>query len=958
MLPQVWKIYMFGQLTARMGGQEITRFRTHQTAALLAFLAYHPRQSHSREELIDRFWPDSTLEAGRGSLSVALTSLRRQLEPPGIAAGTVIASDRTHVRLHPIAIRTDVADFEVARQKGDSESLRAALETYQGDLLPGFYDEWILTEREQLSEAHRQMHLQLSQASEVAGDRSQALSYIRRAAALDPDCENTRRQLKRLLNEESRRIPASVNCVSMNGASVAVDVGSNRSQQEGQANKAETLGPEGTTSYASNCPPHSLGRNVPPLVSPPRPVCALPPSFTRFFGREQEVSDLCLRLTNSPQALVTVTGPGGQGKTRLAIETARCLYEKIGLRTVFVPLEEARDPSRLLPAIQFALGLVPKSSVPVNQQIIEAVAKEPCLLLLDNFDYLAVEGSIILQYLRERLPRLMCLVTSRLLLSLPGEQNFPLLPLPTPTTAASAASLLANPSAQLFVHRSQARCPDFQITPRNCTDVATLCQKLEGIPLALELAASWARTLTSVQMLARLTTRLDFLTTHRRDVPPRHRSLRAVLEESFRQLPLRDQRLFARLSVFRGGWTLEAAQVVCEEPQAANILEQLQDSSLVTSDSGETGEAGRRFRILETLREFAAEQVGADEFEDLAEGHFLYYQSLAAQGAVSSGQNWSAWLDRMQADLENVRAALQHRRVVTGKAESGLRLAEACWKFWAVRGHLAEGRTWLMAFLALTPQASPVRTLALLGSGCMAWLQTDYPDAERRLKECLVAAEAEDNARVMALTFLNLGNVASGQEHRDEAYGFYQQSLALSRLLEDAPRIASALNNLADLAYLSGDLQGARTLLEEGLTLALPESDFYGHAITMSTLAGIAGELRQFADMQDALRQYWAFARATGDARLRVFFLEHGATLAAGQGQPDNAVRLWGAAECVRETIGTPMSPAYRSKQVQSQDSVRRLIRADRFQQLWESGRLWDQEEAVNFVEMMTASGS
>jgi predicted ATPase len=386
----------------------------------------------------------------------------------------------------------------------------------------------------------------------------------------------------------------------------------------------------------------------------------LPVQFTRFFGREDELTRLEEILLEEKPHLLTLTGPGGSGKTRLALEAARQLIEPFGGAVWFVPLQDLTDPGLLPGAIAASLRLPRLPQVEPLEQVVEVLSRQPSLLVLDNFEHLLGSGLMVndsmvygstinhqpsaislVRTLLERVPSLTLLITSRQVLNLTGEREFYVSPLPTPGGEDTPEWLLRCPSVQLFVDRAQKVRPDFQVTPANAPAVSELCYRLEGIPLALELAAARVQVLTPVQMLAQLEHRFDFLVSRKRDEARRHQTLRAAMDWSYQLLSPELQRFFARLSVFRGGWTLEAAAAVASDewqvtsdespitshqsPVISNALDtlaQLQECSLVQAE--EAG-AEMRFRMLETLREYAGEQLASEEQAALRERHADYF---------------------------------------------------------------------------------------------------------------------------------------------------------------------------------------------------------------------------------------------------------------------------------------------------------------------------------------------
>ena len=454
----------------------VTRFRTQKTAALLAYLACHPDRPHPREELIDRFWPDADFEVARVSLRTALASLRRQIEPPGITPNSVLIANRTTVRLNPEAVVIDVSRFEAALAAARRTTtatarlpaLQLALNLYTGPLLPGFYDDWMLVRREHLAELYRQAVRQAVADQARGGDLPGALATARHAAETGPQDATLREVLARLL--------------------LAAD----------KADKSDLLR---FVEAVDAAPPEEA------VVTPPMPpvMGSLPLMMDRFFGRVVERTRLSDLLKQEETRVVTVTGPGGTGKTRLAIEAARAMSGDWRGGAWFVGLRESQTATDVGIAVRDALRLPARPGTDPIDQVIQALlairgerkegdSGEPdALLVLDNFEHLPADATDVVLRLLRALPGLKCLVTSRRRLAIAGERVYALAPLPVPVAAEAAESpqtLAGIASVQLFVDRAQASRPDFQVTERNAATVAGLCADLEGIPLAIELAAA------------------------------------------------------------------------------------------------------------------------------------------------------------------------------------------------------------------------------------------------------------------------------------------------------------------------------------------------------------------------------------------------------------------------------------------------------------------------------------
>ena len=425
----------------------------------------------------------------------------------------------------------------------------------------------------------------------------------------------------------------------------------------------------------------------------------LPMQITRFFGRNGEIEQLHRLLVEEGIRLLTLTGPGGSGKTRLAIEAARGLLSHWRDAVWFVPLADISDPAFIFPTIRDTLKLPTMPNASPQEQLVEALAAQPALLLLDNFEQLVEEGAACVQELLEWLPSLTILVTSRQVLNVQGEREFAVLPLPVPAEDTAAAQLREFSSTALFIDRAQAARVDFRVDERNARAVAAVCRRLDGIPLAIELAAARSLVLSPVQMLEKLKDRLDLLSTRQRGIPERHRTLRAAIEWSYGLLSAELQRFFARLSVFRGGWTIEAAEAVCEEPDALDFLTRLRECSLIVTEERESA-CEIRFRMLETLREYAASQLTVEDHAARERRYAAHFERLAEEAEPHlHGPEQTVWLERLECEQDNFRAVLAW--TLDHDPDAALRCAAALSPFWETRGHYAEGRSWLERALSI-----------------------------------------------------------------------------------------------------------------------------------------------------------------------------------------------------------------------------------------------------------------
>jgi predicted ATPase len=548
------------------------------------------------------------------------------------------------------------------------------------------------------------------------------------------------------------------------------------------------------------------------------------------------------------------------------------------------------------------------------------------LLVLDNFEHLLAAAPDLVTLLAV-CPRLSLLVTSRIILRVRGEQVLPVPPLfvPDAETLPSLETLSSAPAIALFVARAQAMQPEFALTAENAADVVAICRRLDGLPLALELAAARIRLLPPYALLARLERCLPILVGGARDLPERQRTLRDTIAWSYDLLSAAEQTLLRQLSVFVGGATLEAVEAVCtiDDVSATDVLERLAalvDHSLLRQETSTAGDA--RVGMLETICEYALDQLEASgELALLRERHAAFFLRLGEEAEVRlRGAEQQAWLARLEQDHDNLRAALRWAQEGKegGELELGLRLGGALWYFWQVQGYLSEGRTWLEALLAradapgqrgVTPKA---RAKALNCAAWLAHLQTDHAAATALAEQvCALAPDLAGRVnRAFALT--TLGSVATDRNDYQRAMAFHEEALALYRAEHNDVGIAVCLNNLGLVAGLCGDFARGSALLEERVTLARRRGDRRATVLSLSNLAASEYAQRHLAQAQTLWTESLTLYRELGGTwRDAVAFegVEGLAEIAATQAQARRAVQLFAAAEALRATVGIPRPP-------------------------------------------------
>ncbi len=710
--------------------------------------------------------------------------------------------------------------------------------------------------------------------------------------------------------------------------------------------------------------------SIPALPAPPPPESFLPPAITPLIGRERAEAEVVHLLGRGEGAeagrLVTLTGPGGVGKTSLALQVVRAVREQDAAGAAFVDLAPLREASLVLSAIAQAVGARERGGHRLRETVMAHLRGRRLLLLLDNAEHLLEAVAAEVGALRATCPELRLLVTSRVGLRLRGEQVYPVPPLAVPGagTCVSVDDARQIPAVALFVQRARAVRPDFTLTAANVADVVAVCEQLDGLPLAIELAAARVGVLPPAALRTRLGQGLNVLTGGARDLPVRQRTLHDTIAWSDALLNPRERQLFRRLAVFAGGWTLEAAAAVCAPPEATDIPEEptmrprleqdvavlddlssLVDAHLALMEEEETG--APRFRHLETIRAYALEALAASgEGDAVRTAHLGYCLAVAEEAAPElAGAQQAAWLQRMERELDNLRAALSWAWE-QGQIVLALRLAGALTTFWQVRGYGGEGRDWLRRLLAQAhAEAAPaaVRARATHGLGLLTNTLGEHSQAIQWLEQAVTLYRAAEDpiGAVRALT--TLGGVAYDEGDLVVARARYSECAALAREVGDPAEVARALGNLGETYYHLDDLARAAACHEEALALARQAERPNLVAFQLGDLGNVArrqGDLGRAGLLhRQALDLKWAL----GHHRQVAITLEDLAALAAAEGRGARAARLLGAAATLRARIGTPQP-------VPEQRAVERAVAGVRSRlgaEAWEAARAVGQQMAT-----------
>jgi predicted ATPase/class 3 adenylate cyclase/Tfp pilus assembly protein PilF len=726
----------------------------------------------------------------------------------------------------------------------------------------------------------------------------------------------------------------------------------------------------------------------------------LPVQPTPLVGREREVAEVAQQLLASETRLLTLTGPGGTGKTRLALQAASDLLEGFEDGTFFVPLAALTDPQLVTSAVAAPLGVGEAVDRSLEEGIEEHLREKKLLLVLDNFEQV-LEGAQLVARLLAACPGLEVLATSRIPLGIYGEREYPVPPLslPDPEQLPPLERLTQYEAVRLFIERARAIKPDFSVTNENAPAVAEICARLDGLPLAIELAAARVKVLTPQMILDRLSDRLKLLTSGARDLPERQRTLRATMEWSHALLDEGEKTLFARLSVFAGGRTFEAIEALCdvEGDLPGDVLdgvESLVDKSLLREEEGTGGEP--RFVMLETVQEYAREKLEqSGEAEELGRRHAQYFYSLAeGEGGTSKGGGRPEWFQLLEDEQDNFRAALSWS-LELDEVEFGLRLAAALQPFWARRGHYGEGCRWLEAVLAKHGPASAVaRAKALNAMGWLAQWQgdierasnaaeeglqlsieegietrvtnslrllvgftaeqrADYERATGLFEECLELSRTAGDGWTTAASLLHFGNVAVNQGKNERGVQLYEEAIALCRKAGYAALLADILVNLGYQRLLQGDYERTTALCEEAIALYREQGYRYARTEFPIDNLGWAAWLRGDEEKAEVLYQEsLMLCRELGNQLVAAESLQGLACVAGKRGEIERSARLFSAADSLfraRNIVHLPAEQALREPY---------LTAARSNEASWEEGSKMTFEEAIEYALSENQSSS
>lgn len=898
-------LHLLGSL-AIIRNNEPIHFPTRKIEALLAYLALHP-EAQAREKLATLFWGDVSDQLARVSLRYALGQLRKTL------GSDLLSGDREVVRLKTdFPIWVDAREFRQIADRGWQNAatelpirdMKDAISHYRGDLLADFYDDWIFPEREHFRQLYLDVLLQLTQQYRAQSEYAQAIETAQRVLKNDPADERAHQHLIFCFVAQGDRHAALQQyeqCLRALYEELAIDPA-----------------PETTALYEWIKQTHGES------ISPAARITNLPIPLTSFIGRGQEMAQVKAALapnlfgrgTGEQVRLLTLIGAGGSGKTRLAIQSATDLIDAYKDGVWWVELAALADGALVPSAVANALGVRESPQQPPLESLTNFLRGKQLLLVLDNCEHMLDACAQLARALLGGCAKLQILATSREPLGFIGETVLGVLTLafPDPNAMPLTDLLVKYEAIRLFIARATAVNPHFELTAQNASAVAQICAHLDGIPLALELAAARVKELAAEEIAARLDDRFSFLNQGNRGAIPRHQTLRALFDWSFALLTERERVLFRRVAVFAGGWTLAAAESICAgrgitQHEVQDLLSSLQDKSLVAADE-RSGHSRRR--LLETVRAYAEDKlIESGESEQVRDSHLAFFLQMAEEAELEFNRSERGRLAaQFEEDLDNVRAAI--RRSLTHQPEAGLRLVGALIVFWSNRGHIKEGQEWAEQVLAASgtlprgasksesdppvdSAASIVRMCAeaktLIASGFLAFIQGDYATAQSRLEAAQVKARATGDPRIQCDAQNYFGTLKLHQGDALRARALHERSVVLAREMGDVWMLAYSLWFLGD-ALTSNEPASARRVYEESLALFRQVNDPYFRALPMASLAHIAAQEGNYVEARALLEECLAIRREDGHEYLTVIALNSLAEVMCYQGDYENAALL------------------------------------------------------------------
>jgi len=919
------RIGLLGGFSVTVGNRKVdeSTWRLRKAASLIKLLALAPGHRLHRERAMDLLWPDLGLRAASNNLRQTLHIARRTLHPDPQIASRYLSLRGEQLLMCPEGqLWVDVDAFEeaadTARRSTDAAAYRVAIELYSGELLPeDRYEEWAESRRGELRQRFLTLLVELASLYEERGteESEPAVQALQTVLAEEPTNEEAHLRLMRLYASSGRsgealRQYGRLSEALSSGLGVEPSASTRALREEiasgrFQADTTEAAGePTGETPRGGGVRAHNLLAQR-----------------TSFLGREREMLEL--KRTLAMTRLLTLSGAGGSGKTRLALEVAKDLIGAYPDGVWLVELAPLSEGALVPQAVAKAVKVAEQPGRELTEALVDDLREKRLLLVLDNCDHLIEAAARLADSLLSSCPHLRVLATSREALGVEGELVWRVDPLSVPDAEPDAHRPLATTgelaryeAVRLFVERAKLRSPRFELTEENAGAVVQICRQLEGMPLSIELAAARVRALSLEQIAQRLEDSLKLLRSDSRTAPQRHRTLRATLDWSHELLSEVERVLFGRLSVFAGGWTLEGAEALGSGEGVGNSdvldpLSRLVDKSLVALEEDEH-DGALRYTMLEPVRQYAREKLRESGEEDAVQGrHAEFFLALAEEAEPEmSGPDQEAWLKKLEREHANLRGALawaldpaHSRKPSEHRTELGLRLAGALGRFWGVYGP-GEGLRWLEKGLARGEAApKPALAKALYEAGWIELFQGDYDTAIALLEEGLALFKELGYRQGVATSLVNLGFAALHLGDRERTAVLRQEVAALQREPLEPWTLAWLTTFLGVTALYEGDYERSAALATEALAIYRELGDKRGMSLCHFDL-GLIELIRGDHEPAAALLESVRVLRGSKDKFCLAYGIFGLAAVAAARAQPRRAARLWGAAEALREEIG------------------------------------------------------
>jgi len=950
-LESMLEVRLLGAFEVKRGGKPVT-MPSRPAQSLFAYLILSAGTSHRREKLAGLLWPDSLEETARDNLRHALWRIRKAL--PAQQKTEYLLTDDLSLAFNASAeYWLDASALEKVGEDASADELIAVLSAYQGELLPGFYDEWVMLEREHINSVFEHKMARLMSLLQDEKRWLDILDWGERWIKLGQKPEPAYRALMsaHATKGDMSKVAATYErCVkSLKELGVEPSEQTRALYQKLKAGK-ETLETGSTVSVTEK--------------RKDLPKTNLPVPLTSFIGREKEVEEIVGLLGKN--RLLTLTGSGGVGKSRLAIQSSNKLASKFQDGVWWVGLVGLNDPSLVPQAVAKVVNVREVSHEPIIETLKKYLRSKDLLLVLDNCEHLIEASTKYAELLLAACPKLKILATSRERLGIFNETAWqvPSLPLPEGKTF-PLKELKAFASVGLFVERTKNVNPDFALTDQNASLVSQICQRLDGIPLAIELAAARVKVISLEEILLRLDDRFSLLTSGSRTALPHQQTLRATIDWSYELLTESERILFRRLAVFAGGFKLKAVETVCgfEELNREDVLDllaRLVDKSLVITEQLTNGEA--RYRFLETIREYAREKLESfGEVDIIRDRHLEFFMRLAEEAELNHfSSEQLVWFERVETEIDNIRAAMywsmadahtKDSKTGAWRQETGLRVIGALVWFWH-RSYARETSERLKQMLTMTDKPTLGRARALYSLGFLYWTVNNFSEARRSLEEALTISRKLDDRLTLARSLGYLGAVAAAEGDYALTQSLLEESLNVARELGPVGRKAAswALAFLGDVHFAQRDYAGSKKLYEEAVALTKESHEKNMLGLMIRRLGYVA--LKQFDNTRatEYFKESLKLNQEVGHSVGICASLTALANLALAQGKSSSAAQLYGAVEGYLNNLSLQLFYSDKIEYQLGVSNLRKQLMDAKLEKAWTKGAAMTMKQAIEFA--------